>query len=84
MRTRVLLVSLLAVSIGAGSACGGGDDASPEVSPDGSPLAIEATRESAGVRLTLSVDREGYEVGDPVKIRAEAENVVSNRGGYAR
>ena len=79
MRARVLYVSLLAVSIGVGIACGGGDEASLAGSPDGSPLTTEATRESAGARLTLSVDREVYEVGDPVKIRAEAENIRSEQ-----
>lgn len=79
MSARVVLVSLLAFPLGVGLACGGGDEPSPTGSPDGSPLATESTREEAGVRFTLSVDREVYEVGDPVKIRAEAENIRSEQ-----
>ncbi|MGH2627006.1 MAG: hypothetical protein ACRDHY_10190 [Anaerolineales bacterium] len=79
MRARVLLVSLLAISIGSGIACGGDEEAAPEGSPEGSPLVREAVREWAGVRLTLSVDREVYKVGQKVKVRAEAENIRSEQ-----
>jgi hypothetical protein len=73
MRRLVLPGSLLLAV--AAAACGGGGDETAEESPDGSPLQPLATREWAGVRLTLSVDNEKYEVGDPVKVRAEAENI---------
>jgi hypothetical protein len=67
----VLPPLLLAVAI---ASCGGNGD-EPAESPSGSPLTSRATREWAGVRLTLTVDREAYEVGQPVRIRAEAENI---------
>ena len=69
--------SLLLVLIAAGVACGGGGEGTTDESPDGSPLATEATREWAGVRVKVSVDNEVYKVGEPVKIRAEAENIRS-------
>jgi hypothetical protein len=65
-----VLMSLFTFAI----ACGGDDGATPESSADGSPLAAEATREWAGVRLTLSIDKEVYKVGETVKVRAAAEN----------
>lgn len=65
-------MALLLVACAA--ACGGGGEREAP-SPDGSPLTTRATREWAGVRLTLSVDSEVFEVGEPVRIRAEAENI---------
>lgn len=55
------------------SSCGGGGG-SASGSPEPTSL-TQATRERAGVRLTLSVDRAVYKPGQKVKVRAEAVNI---------
>jgi hypothetical protein len=71
---RPLALPALLLIVAASAACGGGDGRETEPA-DGSPLTTRATREWAGVRLTLTVDSEAYEAGETVKIRAEAENI---------
>jgi hypothetical protein len=57
----IWLAAAMAV-VAAGLACGGSSGPSAE-------------RERAGVRITLSADRESYKPGDTIKLKAEAENL---------
>jgi hypothetical protein len=61
--TRVFLLAIVAVAALAFAACGGGGGGE------------EIVRERAGVEMTLSADRDTYQVGDPVKLKVEVENV---------
>ena len=61
--TRVCLLAIVAVAALAFAACGGGGGGE------------EIVRERVGVQLTLSADRDSYQVGDGVKLKAEVENV---------
>lgn len=61
------------------ASCGGGDGASPS----GSPAQTSVTRERAGIRLSVSVDRAVYKPGQKVKVKAEATNVSGQPITYA-
>lgn len=74
--SRLWPVAVLAAALLVAS-CGGGD------SPSGSPAQTSVTRERAGVRLTLSVDRAVYKPGQKVKAKAEAINVSGEEITYA-
>ncbi len=74
MRTRAVVNGLALPAVAAGlviaAACGGDDGGNGPVG--GGP---SVTRERAGIRLTLSVDKDRYGLGAPVMVAAEAENI---------
>jgi len=68
------LACALAVVLAVAGACGGDDTPAPSPTLD-SPT--DVTRDQAGVRLTMSVDREVYQADQPVMVQAEVENITS-------
>jgi len=76
---RVAALPALALLLAASLSCDGDGDATPQ---DGSPtpaLQTEVTRETAGVRLKLSVEKATYKEGETVRVSAQAENLTSDQ-----
>lgn len=67
------ILGLGAIALGAAS-CGGGDD--------GGNLTTSVTRERAGVRLTVTLDKGRYDTDDTVKITAVAQNITGESLTY--
>jgi len=72
LKTLTMLI-LGVMALGAAS-CGNGDD--------GGGLPTSVTRERAGVRLTLSLDKGRYDPDDTVKITATAQNITAEAFTY--
>ncbi len=76
---RPLAVALTLAAVALLAACNGGESG-PTETPSGSTtptpaIITQVTREKAGIRLTLSVDKEKYTPGEKVQVRAEATNI---------
>lgn len=67
---RSIILILLALAVIVPVACGGGSD--------DDPATTEITRERGGVRLRLSVDDSSYEIGETVKVTAQATNTLAD------
>jgi hypothetical protein len=80
----IAIAALAAAVVAVSRACdegGGGDPLPSGVTPSAEP-SRENTTEREGIRLHISVDRDAYEVGDEVEVRADVRNERDDSVNY--